>query len=153
MENITQIDWARLAAFIDGEGCIQINRQKQYSKKAQPNWRPHYIVQVVVTNTDPRLVAWCKETFGGFVVPQSKYPKRRQAFKWCAHSKSCANILTNCLSYFIIKREQAEIAIAFRKTYSKEYVGRGRSVPDAVIAYRDSLTAELKQHHRTEIVN
>ena len=111
-------------------------------------------MQVVITNTDPRLMVWCKDTFGGFVVSSDR-GKNKRYYKWCAHSKACAELLTNCLPYFIIKRAQAEIAIAFRKTYSKEYVGRGRSVPDSVIAHRDLLTAELKQHHgnQNEIVN
>lgn len=139
----TQIDYARLAAYIDGEGCVQIHRQRQYSKKAKANWKPHYIVQVVITNTDPRLVVWCRENFGGFIVSYDTYA--RSAFKWCAHSKSCADILENCLPYFIIKRKQAEIAIAFRTTYSKAYIGRGRSVPDAVIEQRDSMVEELRK--------
>lgn len=144
MNNISQLDWARLAAYIDGEGCIFIHRQKQYSQKAKSNWKPHYIVQVTVTNTDPRLIVWLRGNFGGFIVSQEKSGKCRTYFKWTAHSKACADILTNCLPYFIIKRKQAEIAIAFRATYNRKYIGRGKSVPDAVIAKRDGMVAELK---------
>jgi hypothetical protein len=138
-----EIDYARLAAFIDGEGCILIHRQKQYSRKAKPHWRPHYIVQVVITNTSAALVKWCKETFGGFITPYASPDRKKQCFKWTSHSGECCEILTRCLPYFIIKRNQAEIAIEFRGTYSKEYVGRGRFVPDEVIAQRDSLVERL----------
>lgn len=153
MATPTAIDWARLAAYIDGEGCIQLNRGKQSSKKAKPHWRPTYITQVVVTNTDPRLVVWCRDNFGGFIV---RYVQgSRPCFKWYCHTKACVEVLTNCLPYFIIKRRQAEIAIAFRSTYSKEYIGRGRKVPDEVIAQRESLMAELgvERAERPEFLN
>jgi hypothetical protein len=139
-----EIDFARLAAFIDGEGCILIHRQKQYSRKSKPHWRPHYIVQVVVTNISVKLVRWCKDNFGGFITPYvGGLNRKRQCFKWTAHSGECCEILMRCLPYFVIKRDQAEIAIEFRSTYSKEYVGRGRFVPDEVIAKRDLLVERL----------
>lgn len=144
MTGIAQTDWARLAAFIDGEGCIQLHKQKQYSHKSKPHWRPHYVVQVVVTNTDHRLMDWCVENFGGFVTPYLT-PGRKQCFRWTAHTAACVRILVECLPYFIIKRRQAEIAISFRGTYSKDYVGRGRFVPDEVIEKRDALIEELRQ--------
>jgi len=145
--DIPQLDWAKLAAYIDGEGCIQIHRQRQYSKKVQPNWRPHYIVQVSVTNTDPRLVVWCRERFGGYIVLKSH--EKRQCFGWYVHSARCAWVLENCLPHFVMKKAQAEIAIAFRKTYDRKYIGRGRMVPLDVIAHRDALVSKLKLERDT----
>lgn len=146
MKNISQIDYARLAAYIDGEGCIQIHCVKQYSRKAKAHWRPHYITQVVITNTDPRLIVWLKETFGGFITRYST--GKRPCFKWHVHSQTCSEMLLNCLPYFLVKKRQAEIAIAFRKTYSRDYIGRGRSVPDSQIAKRDALIQELSDDRR-----
>jgi hypothetical protein len=141
----SEIDWARLAAYIDGEGCISIHRRKQYSHKAKPGWRPNYLVQVSIGNTDARLIKWLHATFGGFVGTYPDPKNRNWCFRWTAHSGKCSDLLKQCLPYFIMKREQAEIAIEFRSTYSKEYVGRGRIVPDEVIAKRDGLLGRLRE--------
>ena len=47
--NPSPLDWARLAAFIDGEGSILINTQKSVAASAP---RGHFYLRVTVANTD-----------------------------------------------------------------------------------------------------
>jgi hypothetical protein len=74
---------------------------------------------IIVTNTDPRLCQWCKDIAGGGVFYASKSNYRghygtKQCFMWKIHSATAEWVLRNCLPYFIIKREQAEVALALR---------------------------------------
>lgn len=111
---ISDIDWARLAAYLDGEGHLAINL---YSKKNKGRFAQHYLV-AGVTNTDPRLILWCAKTFGGHVNiadnRQQVNKNWRTCYKWLVTCRMAADIIRGCLPYLIIKREQAEIALAFQ---------------------------------------
>lgn len=106
------IDWARLAAYIDGEGHIALNANRMSAGKS------YAYLRVVVTNTDPRLIIWLQRTFGGGVL-KVKRPAAlhwRRCFKWTASCRHAEAILRGCLPYFITKRDQADIALAFQAT-------------------------------------
>jgi hypothetical protein len=107
----TQIDWARLAAYLDGEGTIVIIKSRlEYTQ-----------LVIRVANTDPRLPMWCKELFGGKVYASDTNVRRdgrsRRFYTWAIQSQKAENILRECLPHFILKREQAEIALAYRETF------------------------------------
>ena len=90
---------------------------------------------------------WCKRIFGGFTTNEVDKRIRKTSklamFQWRTHSKDAKWILENCLPYFIIKREQAEIALAMFETFPKRKYGK-KGVPADVIAHRDALRQELK---------
>jgi hypothetical protein len=107
----TQIEWAKLAAFVDGEGTIVIVKA-----------RLHYTQLVIrVANTDPRLPLWCKKFFGGRVYASSTNKRRnstlRLFYTWTTQSQKAEDILRGCLPHFTLKREQAEVALAYRETF------------------------------------
>jgi hypothetical protein len=121
----TKIDWARLAAYIDGEGSIFIrDRQPTETDIKKGRIRGHCLV-ICVANTDPRLVYWCKQKFDGCAYRtkrtspgRGKYPVRA-GFEWIIGQTKAAKILEACMPYFLLKREQAEIALAFQATVSR----------------------------------
>jgi hypothetical protein len=137
----TEIDWARLAAFLDGEGHLRIH--EHYTKHARKhNWGPTLYVYVTIDNTDARLVNWLKSTFGGCVniVRTGKISDPwKTCFKWTVASRYAAMLLERCLPYFIIKREQAEIALAFQRTIGKQ----GKRVSAEIKAGRYALKTQL----------
>ena len=112
----TEIDWARLAAYIDGEGCISLlygnfRNRSGTSKK-------YLAVRVAIANTDARLLIWLRETFGGCIqCCESNRRSRtgRVVFTWTQGSAKAIRLLTECLPYFVIKKDQAELAIAFHE--------------------------------------
>jgi hypothetical protein len=111
----TEIDWARLAAYIDGEGSIYITE----STRRRPGRADHRVmaVTICVVNTDPRLIRWCKENFGGNTgVMHKKVKRHRTSWAWRIASGSAVNVLKGCYQYFIVKKEQADLAIAFQET-------------------------------------
>jgi hypothetical protein len=140
--NVTREDCIRMAAFIDGEGCIMISRGWRKTKSGKKN--PVWIMEVSVVNTDPRLPKWCAEHFGGSLTlakAEPKYKPSRPLFQWRASCVDAEMVLRACLEHFLIKREQAEIAIALRETLSRKYCRIG--VPDAVNVQREEFATKL----------
>lgn len=141
---ISDIDWARMAAYVDGEGHIVIN---MYSgKDAERRFAKHYLV-VGVTNTDPRLPLWCAETFGGHVITDKHNHRRksvnRPIYKWMASCRVAFEVVSGCLPYMIIKKEQAEIAIAFQKSMRQIGGHRTKKLSVGEVAFRESCRKDL----------
>jgi LAGLIDADG endonuclease len=141
LRNVSPIDWARLAAYIDGEGCISIASVRGNSLKS----RRVYYANVAITNTDPRLIEWLKNTFGGTVYMQKRQTERHSdKFTWNAASRHAAVIVGYCLQYFIIKREQAETLLSFQRTIlpGRPYgvKGRPQDLIDQQHAFKDQLS-------------
>lgn len=139
---VAQVNWARLAAYIDGEGCIRIAGVKG----ATPYSRRVLYVEVTITNTDVRLGAWLQATFGGSVYvskANAKNPKWSPAVAWVVGSRHAATLLEYCLPYFLIKREQANVALSFQSTIvaDRRYGCKGRPVEliDQQMKLRDQL--------------
>jgi hypothetical protein len=135
----TEIDYARLAMAIDGEGAIYI--KPVYAKSGM-----YSQLCVSVSNCDPRLIMWCKDTFGFGAVHRNKHRSRGQqhdAYSWRVYSATAELILTQCLPYFIIKREQAEVALAYRKTFSRS--NSNGNLSGAAKTEREWATQELRR--------
>ena len=142
----SEIDWARLSAFIDGEGSIAIDKQIRADCIT-----PHYGLVIVIANTDPRLVLWGRERFGGKIYARSiRSAKHRMAYAWHLSSSQAEFVIRGCLPYMLLKREQAELALAFRETYKLEssLVRSGKSgrasVPVEVANRREELFKQIR---------
>lgn len=142
LTSVPEIDWARLAAYIDSDGHISITMGTR-KNAVKSTGRTRLYLRVMVTNTDPRLIRWLVANFGGGVgnYPH-KNPKHRHTFKWGTSCRQTEAILKKCLPYFIAKRDQADIALAFQATF----VGfrRGHQIPDDVQRLRESFHQQLK---------
>lgn len=133
--HIDVLTWVRFAAFLDGEGHIGINRNK--TKRGVYDY-----LMVIVTNTDPRLIRWLIETFGGSVRRgQRKSPKHRMVFKWGVSCRDAEALLRGCLPYLLLKHDQAQIALAFQETI-KGY-RRGNPLPSGVADLRTLFRSQL----------
>ncbi len=130
----SQIEIARLAAFIDGEGCIMVNRTV-----GQRKYVATYLI-VVVTNTDPRLTQWCLKNFGGSVYSTKKVPPRRDIYKWTVTCKEAEMVLRACLPHFVMKREQAELGLVYQETIGVN----GKKVLPSVRQERDLIRQQMK---------
>src|SRR5438132_1621274 len=111
----THDDWVRMAAYLDGEGYIGI---VLHSKRKATMLSPRYVLAMTVSNTDPRLPQWCRERFGGNIriqKPSRARLREKICYHWKAEARIARKILEGCLEYFILKREQAEVALAFQK--------------------------------------
>lgn len=155
--DLSEIEWAMLAAYIDGEGCISIKSQKK-------NGRDYMFVEVNVSNQDPRLIIWIKERFGGHSAsqrpPNQNAKRKHHIFRWYASCSVGHEVLQGCLPYFVIKRNQAEIAIAFRElTICRPESGKKKwgvyGMPQELKDIQYSLKKDLQDSHTSnfEVVN
>jgi hypothetical protein len=138
----SDLDWAMLAAYIDGEGCILINKNKTATR-----YGFNLYLRIVVSNTDPRLPKWCRDRFGGVI--HIKYraklrPTHRPAYSWTANCSVAANVLRGCLPYFVIKREEAELALAFQSMKFRQ----PRLGSDAEWLERETVRSALQAQKR-----
>jgi hypothetical protein len=124
---VSELNWARLAAFIDGEGCISITRSK---RKGYTNLQYH--LEVIVSGTDPRLHEWLQNNFSGAVYliknAVTSYRSNKVCQSWRMFNTRAVVILEHCLPYFIMKREQAEIGLAFMRLKVKGSQGKKISI-------------------------
>src|SRR6266478_2274849 len=145
----TAIDWAMMAAYLDGEGSVLINPRRSRVGSGDGMFQDiasTFYLKITVANTDPRLVAWCKAKFGGtFKDANSRayYVGRniKIAWHWSASSTRAAWILYNCMPYFVIKDEQANIGIQLQESMTLS--GGWRRLPKEVIEARRELKRQL----------
>ncbi|MCK5608870.1 hypothetical protein KAR91_43760 [Candidatus Pacearchaeota archaeon] len=128
-------DYRYLAGIIDGEGCISINL---YNKQASK-----YNLRVRVDNTSKELIFWIAENFGGKVRFQKSYHRNyRDIWRWEINYKNLEKLIKKILPYLIIKKEQAKLALKYRKTVN--YRGK-RCVPEKILEQRKELYLLMKQ--------
>lgn len=146
LDDVSDIDWARLAVLIDGEGSISITKLKP-SANAR-NKTDCYYLRTFVCNTDPRMILWCQERFGGAIrgKPRTDRLRHRPCWQWTIVAKGAEEVLQRCLPYFIIKREQADLALAFQKTMKRSAHSRwAGGTPENVLVFRNHCFEELKR--------
>jgi hypothetical protein len=139
---VSEINWARLAAYIDSEGTIMIARTKANKGTKQPM----YVLTLIVANTDLRLIRWLSETFTGQSYFSHSESQRRWSKKTC-HSwrlfeKRAAVVLEKCLPYFIIKREQADVGLAYRAL--RDQGSKGRKLTPIDISEREEFRKQIR---------
>jgi hypothetical protein len=145
LDKVSEIDFARLAAYIDGEGCITITTSPARGKKAIT--RNHNLL-VTVTNTSVLLFDWITSTFGGReLVANSNHgkPNTKMCYRWMLSEIQSEEVLRRCLPYFIIKGEQARVALAFRNIKKWKYQElRNRRVTPEMLAARDEMYTRMR---------
>ena len=133
----SDLDWARLAAYVDGEGSILINERNGDGRTNWGSW-----LRLIICNTDPRLILWLKKTFGGNVVCGRKRAKtcHRYQLKWHVSCRQAYALLKGCYPYLICKKDQAECAFAYQESIR----GPGHRVAPETNAFRMNMRLKLK---------
>lgn len=143
------LDWARLAAYIDGEGSINLT-----PRRTDTGGTLTLCGKVVVTNTDPRLAKWCLETFGMKFYSHSNNKLRNPNWRGCYFAQACgykaAWILRNCLPHFILKAARAEIVLEHQESTKAGTFQRGSGIrtPQNILDYRLNLKQRLSELNR-----
>jgi hypothetical protein len=136
----TREDCIRMAALIDCEGCIAIRLVRRHGRQKNDNFQ----LELSVANTDPRLTGWCARAFGGksrITKTGSKYPNAKPLWNWRVYGRKAEAVIKYCFDFFLIKKEQAEIALEFQSTIG--IAPRRRRVPDEVMRQRGELVDRI----------
>lgn len=131
-----------MASFLDGEGSILINTQK--AKRVTRGW----YLRITIANTDIRLMEWCKQRFGGVYrdANTAKYyvgKNWKTAYHWSLGGYPAAWVLRNCLPFFVLKAEQAEIGIALQESIGPRSTGRNKVLSNKELDHRRNLKRRL----------
>lgn len=147
LAGIAATDWAYSAGIVDGEGSIFIKRTKPNGRQRGKSCQ-HTLV-VIVTNTDLQLLDWLQGLFGGSVglpkQPQSSAVIRgtRPCKVWQVGGARASAVLRGILPYMRIKREQAEIGIAFHGAKRAQVVRWREPLDPQQIAEREGFRERL----------
>lgn len=132
--------FAYLAGLIDGEGSFCISR-------IDTPFGHSFGRQIVVANTDQKVMKWLVQNFGGRVkVSALRNPDRhKRRLQWLpSDTKNLERIILGILPYLVIKREQAKLFL--------EFIREDRSMsPDllkARIARKDIICAKMHELNR-----
>lgn len=103
IERPADLELAWAAGFIDGEGCFTLIKQKDMADEYR---RPH--VTAVQVRREP--IDKLAEMFGGSVTWTGA------AWQWCPSTKAMVVFIPWLLPYFMVKRGEAEIVLAYALT-------------------------------------
>ena len=154
-EGITEIEWAQLAAFVDGEGHLAITCSRVNLRQTRTS--PWYHPRLLVYNSDVRLMHWLQETFGGAWRPYRKKPLKayyKPSLVWELSGTKLLPILRRFRPYLLLKPEQADLVLSF---YDHAVWHKGgnysdpakRRVSEGELARRHALYEEsLRLNHR-----
>lgn len=122
-----------VAGIVDGEGCLQIREQLVQRKYK------HICMDVEVCNTSKRLIDFLHDTFGGHRYT-GKRPNRKIYYRWKVSSAQAEAFLRLIYPYLLIKKEQADICFALRKSMGQ----MGHKLSPQVVAFRRSCYDNLR---------
>jgi hypothetical protein len=133
----TETEIAYVAGLFDGEGCVSI-----YYQAEPKNGKVYHNINVRLSNTHEGVLRWVQERFGGALYVNQPGGKggHRPGFVLQWANKAIPAFLEQMLPYLIIKREAAEIALAFRLL--KKNPGRNGLDP-SVVEKREELRQRL----------
>ena len=140
---MNKIDKRYLAGLIDGEGCIYFTKRSGNKKETYVNLRLN------ISNTYKPLMERLHNEFGGYLrIHTNKHQFKSGRYRKIGYDLVLCNqqaekVIRECLPYFIIKKERAEIALDIRKNVSK-YQATGKLIPEKEIQKRKGLIDRLK---------
>lgn len=151
-ENVTEEQFAYLAGIIDGEGCIYIGNHS-CNKETQA---PYFANYIQVANTNKELIDWLYKIFGGttakYTRAQTPKQSRKDPYFWKVTGELLTAICHEVLPYSVIKKQQIEVMLEFRKTYDIHPSAREKVRPNGVqplsqelIDLRFSLMHKLRE--------
>ncbi len=139
---------AYIAGIVDGEGCIQIVRQKAYP----PAISVRHNAGVTIGMCSEDLISWIISCFPHILrlhVKRMKSPNQRTAYLAIAISHKAATFLREIRPYLRLKGRQADLAILFTERIANgrllRPVGQGYArISDAEIAIREEMYQTMR---------
>jgi hypothetical protein len=115
VDRLLQVAWA--AGFLDGEGCFHAGKS---DAKCRPS--PTYMCHLVAYQSLTAPLERLRELFGGSVVaerPRTGLAKK-QGYIWrLTDAVEVRTVLIELIPHLVAKRDQAELLLAFARTYGK----------------------------------
>lgn len=144
-ENVTEIEWAQLATWLDSDGCISILKSKPSRSAVNSTYHP----RIQVYNSASCVMEWLQNHFNGTVVDTKRHRREhKQPHVWTCSTADHVALLKGALPYFLVKKDRALLLISYHENMlwdGKARKGRGRAtimIPDEV-ARREGLYQQV----------
>lgn len=139
---LSESEKAYLAGLIDGEGCIHINISTQKGK-----WKSHHLVIVVSQAGDigkKLLEYWNQKTNVGSVHKTKRPNGWKDCYNWHIGAHQACMLLKEIRPYLMVKHDQADVAVEFRKTKESGAGYNGRAgTPKSLWRRRENLRQQI----------
>ena len=152
------VELSYTAGFIDADGYISINR---YCPRKEKTGTYGYNLRIGAVNTNKKILLWFQRKFGGFIYKRQVISKKhKQTYAWYLDSKKAEGFLRKIYPYLRIKKDRADIAFKFRKTFDKTkytYIHKDgkfidSKVPSIILKLRVNLRDKLKFLNRRGMI-
>lgn len=143
----TEAELAYFAGILDGEGCLSLDSLKQ---RISGGHRVYHNPCIRVSNTDARLIQWIQARFPGRVAPvKIRALMRKPQWTWSLYGPTVEAVLVAVVPHLVIKREQAELLIEYRRTMLPRGAQRGwkknaHSLSDTTLVQRGAVVDRLR---------
>jgi hypothetical protein len=108
MNNLSQLDLAYIAGFIDGEGCISVHMKKL--KRGSVSFATHFDI----INTNLEILKWIKDILDcGIIEKKAKTKGWKQCYHLFFRINEIELILPKLLEHLKVKHEQARLVLDF----------------------------------------
>lgn len=130
------IGW--VAGIFDGEGCVHVS-------KATTPYGVQYQLKLSVSNTDPGMICRLVRLLGGNFRPEKQKGNRKEVYKWYIQGRGAIRVIKLMLPYLVTRKEQAEVALEFERTYQRDSWGK---VPEEYVEARSEIRHRLMEMKR-----
>ena len=127
----------RLADWIQAEGCIYITNDRKDAAKSK------HTLRLSVHNTDPAIVHWIADRFGGRIRTHT-WKHHKRAWAWFAQTGEAIRIIDAIEPYCIIKHPEVWTAQLWATTYTGDTAAR---LSDGARNLRRICYHTMRMHH------
>lgn len=139
MNDLSDVDLAYIAGFLDGEGSITIHEN---CKPSPRGLNPNHTMQVSIGNTDPRVIEWIHSKFGGSLCRRKQRPGHKPVLQWIIRAAMALPFLELIRPFVRMKCDQIDLAIEFQR--SKKMAGP-RKITVEKVNWRESQRVRLRE--------
>lgn len=136
---------AYIAGFLDGEGCIQINKINSKARK-QTGYSPRYYLMISATQAHPEPIQLLKNIFGG-TIDIRNLPSHKKLAAWRLQGKSASMVLKSLIPYLKVKKTQAIVASEFQDSILTR---NNRRLSDEELNRRENIKQQLHEFKHEE---
>jgi len=131
---------AYLAGILDGEGTLRLPVVYQRN-----TGHPRYYAEVNVYNTNPHLIDWLLEKWGGnFYYRHRGNKKHKPEYTWRIGGEKAIPLIKSVYPYLILKKEHADILLSLWGLHEEYGIRSGVRVPEE---YESKVGALAKAIH------
>lgn len=157
---LTVAELAYTAGMLDGEGSIMLIKTGKDANRPNSGYYVHLTVKIV--NTNREVIDWINQRWESSekaIYTRKPRGNFRQMYGWQINGKNAYNFILDVYPYLIIKKKQADIAIAFieegdawlkqynRKAWSK------RRIPIALQHFKEACLWSIRDLNNAKFLN